>query len=338
MQQIVRDRAVARDMGSYDVHIHGGGLSGWAAAVSLAREGRSVLLSAPRTSLGHEIWAALSTWWPAELESPPLWQEIVSELERVNAARGTLLDAVAAQVALERAADEAGVELLLQVNAHPSEGDVTLLTGRWGLMAARSRVVIDATERGRLSVECGATSHARATDELIIRRALMVKTGLAHPERIEVGSDLPLAGGAVMAWTGLWPGDVILEAELDLPADYPTAMEMRSRRTMAEIAMRLRAAREEFAQGSLVHIALDSILPRRTVLDASDDSAAVARLQGDAGAVEVTCGMMLPAGTQHLIAASAALDLGEITARSCYYAPNAVSLGMAAAALAAEML
>ncbi|HCA47043.1 MAG TPA: hypothetical protein DEP45_06635, partial [Armatimonadetes bacterium] len=152
MQQIVRDRAVARDMGSYDVHIHGGGLSGWAAAVSLAREGRSVLLSAPRTSLGHEIWAALSTWWPPELENPTLWQEIVCELERVNAARGTLLDAVAAQVALERAADEAGVEVLLQVNAHPSDGDMTLLTGRWGLMAARSRVVIDATERGRLAL------------------------------------------------------------------------------------------------------------------------------------------------------------------------------------------
>lgn len=338
MQQIVRDGAVARDMGGYDALIWGGGLSGWAAALRLARSGRSVLLTAPRTSLGHEVWAAMSTWWPPELELPDLWAEIVGELERVNAARGTLVDPVATQVALERAAEEAGVELLMQVYAHPGGDDLTLLTGRWGVMAARSGVVIDATERGRLAVESGAKSRLRETDEGVVRRALMVKTGLSTPERIEVGEDLPLIDGSVAAWTGLWPGDVILHAELDLSTGDMTALELQSRRAMAEIAIRLRRAREEFAQGSLVAIAHDPIIPRRRVLEASDDASVVARVRCDDGECVVTRGMMLPAGADGVIAASPALDLGEISAQSCYHAPNAVALGKAAAAIADEML
>ena len=338
MQEIVRDKAVARDMGSYDALVCGGGLSGWAAAVSLARVGHSVLLAAPRTSLGHEVWAAMSTWWPADLEAPELWREVMAELERVNAARGTLVDPVATQVALERTADEAGVEMLLQVNAHPGEGDLTLLTGRWGLLAARSSVLIDAGERGRFAVESGAKTRLRGTDEPVVRRALMVKTGVTEPERIEVGDDLPLRDGAVMAWTGVWPGDVILHAELDLPTDEMTALETQSRRTMAEIAIRLRREREDFGQGSLVHIAHDSILPRSSVLEASGDATVVAQVACDAGACEVTRGMMLPEGADGLIAASPALDLGEVSAQSCYHAPNAVALGVAAATLAAERL
>ncbi len=338
MEQITRDRAVARDIGSYDALIRGGGLSGWAAAVSLARTGHTVLLAACRTSLGHEIWAAMSTWWPPELGAPDLWAEIVDELERVNAARGTLVDPVATQIALERAAEEAGVEMLMQVNAHPGEADLTLLTGRWGLMAARSRVVIDASVRCTLAVESGARTRARGTDEPVIRRALMVKTGLSEPERIEVGEDLPLVDGTVMAWTGLWPGDVILHAEMDLPTGDMTALEMQSRQTMAEVAIRLRRTREEFEQGSLVSIAHDPVLPRERVLKASDDATVVAEVGSEGRAFEVTRGIMLPEGADGVIAASPALDLGEISAQSCYHAPNAVRIGEAAAAIAGEML
>jgi hypothetical protein len=306
--------------------------------VRLAREGSKVLLAAQHTSLGHEIWAAMSTWWPLGLGVPDLWAEIVGELERVNAARATLVDPVATQVALERAAEDAGVEILMQVYAHPDEGRRTLLTGRWGLMAARSRVVVDASTRCALAVESGARTRARKTDEPVTRRALMVKTGLTEPERIEVGEDLVLVDGSVMAWTGLWPGDVILQAELDLPTDDMTELETQSRRAMAEIAIRLRRTREEFVQGSLVQIAHDPILPRERVLEASDDPTVVTEIGSEDVALEVTRGMMLPGGAGGVIAASPALDLGEISVQSCYEAPNAVSLGEAAAAIAGDML
>ncbi len=337
MQQIVRERAVARDLGSYDALVWGGGLSGWAAAVRLARTGHEVLLAAPRTSLGYEVWAAMGTWWPPELEAPELWTEITNEVERVGAARGPLVDAVATQVALERAAEQAGVEMLMQVNAHPGNEDRTLLTGRWGLMAARSRVVIDGGSRGALAVEAGARARVRETDEPVIRRALMVKTGVTEPERIEVGEDLSLRDGTVMAWTGLWPGDVVLHAELDLPTGDMTALEMRSRRTMAEIAIRLRRTREDFGQGSLVSIAHEAILPRKRVLEASGDGTVVAEIRGEDGALDVTRGMMLPEGAGGVIVASPALDCGDISAQSCHHAPNAVAVGEGAAEIADEM-
>jgi len=62
MTVINRPKACAMDLGSYDALVIGGGLSGWAAAVSLARAGREVLLAAHRTGLGHEVWSALSLW------------------------------------------------------------------------------------------------------------------------------------------------------------------------------------------------------------------------------------------------------------------------------------
>ncbi len=348
MEQIERRQAVARELGDYDVLIFGGGLSGWATAVKLARSSHSVLLAASHTSLGHEVAAAMSVWWPGELELPDLWAEIVDELSGVNAAHETMVDPVATQVALERRAEEAGVELLLQVNAHPEAADRTLLTGRWGLMAARSAVTVDAGNRGDIAVEAGAQIHARITDEPVIRRALMVKTGITEPERIEIGEDLPLVDGAVMAWKGYWPGDVILEANLDLlppDADDPAAicrevaeLEMRSRQAMAEIVTRLRRTREEFAQGSLVSVAHDPVLPRSRVLVASQGDTPSATLRDDGIEVTVTRGMMLPKGTENVIVASPAVDSGGMTARASYYPPNAVALGEAAALLAEEML
>ena len=338
MEQIKREESVARDLGEFDAVICGGGLSGWAAAVSLARQERSVLLAANRTSLGHEISGAMSTWWPDCLEVPSLWQDILDELEDANAARGTMVDPVATQVALERAAEQAGVELLFQVNFHPGEGELTLLTGRWGLMATRSGIVVDASERGHFAIESGAKTRDRRSDEPVLRRALMVKTGLNEPERIGVGEGLPIADASVMAWTGFWPGDVIIEAELDLPADDMTSLEVASRRAMIEIVSRLRESREDLAQGSLVAVALDPILRRETVLAATGDDTAACSLHGGEGEVMVTRGMMLPEGTADVIAASPALDLGEITARECYHAPNAVLLGEAAGKLAGEML
>lgn len=338
MEQIARQQAVARDLGAFDALVFGGGLSGWAAATTLAREGRSVLLAAQHTFLGHEIAGAMNSWWPASMQAGALWGEVVDELEAAGATRGSMVDPVATQVALERMAEQAGVELLYQVTAHPGEGDLTRLTGRWGLMAARSGVVIDAGARGRFAAECGAIAQGRQSDEPVIRRALMVKTGLTEPERIEVGSDLPLRDGTVMAWTGLWPGDLIVEAELDLPATEMTALETASRRAMLEIVSRLRANCQALAQGSLVAVALDPILPRDIVLEPSAAGEPVCRLQGDEAEAPVTRGMMLPEGADGVIAASPALDLGEISARECYYAPNAVALGEAAAAVAGERL
>jgi len=340
MRSIRRDAALARDLGSFDALVVGGGLSGWAAAVSLARGGRGVLLAAEHTSLGHEIWAAMSIWAPpdAALPAPELWGEVARELEGANAARGTMVDPVAAQVAIERLAIGAGVRMLLQVRAHPGEGGTTLLTGKWGLMAARAAVAIDATQGASLAEQAGAGFELRETGEPVVRRALMVKTGLSEARRVEVGDDLPLVDGTVMCWPGVWPGDVILEAEFAVPTDDRDALEIETRMQMAEVAARLRAEHGEFRQGSLVTIAHDPILPRERVLVGSDDPTVAAQVECDAGTFDVTRGAMLPAGTERLVVVSPAIDVGEASMRACQHAPNAVRLGLAGAGPAAEII
>ncbi|MGD9498291.1 MAG: FAD-dependent oxidoreductase [Armatimonadota bacterium] len=340
MASISRPLASATDLGGYDALVCGGGLSGWAAAVSLARAGHRTLLASEHTSLGHEVWGAMSVWWPpdASLPVPALWREVAGRLAAANAARGPLVDPVATQVLLEQMAREAGVRVLLQVTAHGGKEGPTLLTGKWGLMAARAVVVIDATARGRLALERGASLRATGTDEPVVRRALMVRTGVAEPRRMEVGRGLPLRDSAVMVWPALWPGEVVVEAEFALPIDDTSVLEIGTRRAMAEVAARLRAADEAFGRGSLMHIAHEPILPRERVLVARDDASAATQVECDEGVFDVARGALLPAGADGVVAASPAVDLGPISARACSHAPNAVRLGEAAAQVAQALV
>ena len=239
---------------------------------------------------------------------------------------------------LEEIARDAGVRILLQVTAHAGEGELTLLTGKWGLMAVRRRVVIDATPQARLAVEMGGSLRATGSDEPVVRRALMIHTGVAEPRRVGVGGDLPLRDGTVMAWPTMWPGEVILEAEFALPAGDMSALDIETRRAMAEIAARLRAADEAFGQGSLMHIAHDPILPRERVLVASDDAAQATQVECDDGVFDVARGALLPASADGVVAASPAVDVGPVSARCVSHAPNAVRLGEAAAQVAQAVL
>ena len=89
---------------------------------------------------------------------------------------------------------------------------VTLLAGKWGCW--RRALVIDASARGRLAAEMGATW--AAAPRPVVRRALMVHTDVTEPRRWRWGGP---AAAPVLAWPTLWPGDVVIEAEFDLPAE-----------------------------------------------------------------------------------------------------------------------
>jgi len=223
------------------------------------------------------------------------------------------------------------------VSAHAGGDGLTLLTGKWGLMAARADVVIDASARGLLAEEMGATLTARSTEEPVVRRALMIHTGVTEPRELAVGEDLPLRG-PVMAWPTMWAGDVVIEAEFDLPTDDLSALDVQTRRALAEVGARLRAADEAFGQGSLMHIAHDPILPRDRVLAPGDDAEIATQVECEDGVFEVARGALQPSGTERLVAASPAIDLGPLSARASQFAPNAVRLGEAAAVSAQQML
>jgi len=318
---LTRPEGPATDLGNHDALVVSGGLSGWAAAVTLARAGRDVLLAAERTALGYEVWGALSLWHGEResLPASPLMAEVLRGLSSVNAVQDGALDPVATQILLERAAEEAGVKLLYQVYCHWAETGRVTVTGKWGTMSASAPVLVDATRAGGLALEAGASVAARATDESSLRRALMIRTECNEETELEVGDGLPVIGGRILARPGVWPGDVILEARLDIEAADPSDLEIESRRAMATAAARIRERSPGFGHASLVHVAHDAIVPRDRVIEGAQET-------------------LLPAGAPGVVLASPVADLGELTAAACYQACNAVRTGETAAAFAGQLL
>lgn len=319
METVKRPAGQALDLGCFDAVVYGGGLSGWAAAVTLARQQRRVLLAADHTALGWEIWGALSVWVEDDSGSP-LLGELLAGLKSSNAWRAGVLDPVAAEVVLDRLITEAGAKLLLQVHCHPSSDQELLVTGKWGLMAARAAVVIDATPAGRFAREAGATFTARATDELALRRAFMVRAALSAPAEFPVPMELPVAGSKVLARLGRWPGDVILQAALTLDTADPHHFETASRRALTNVGSHLRANEPAFAASSFVQVAHEPILPRAEVC------------QGCPGQP------LVPQGVERVVLASACADFGDLSAEQWHTPAHAICIGETAAELAAEMI
>ena len=338
MDTITRETGSAANLGSFDAVICAGGLSGWAAATTLARAGREVLIASERTALGWEVWGAMSLWLQASDDWPGLLSKIIDGLTAAGAISSDTLDPVATEVLLDRLAADAGVITLLQVYAHASEEQRVLLTGKWGLMSVGARAVVDATCTGTIARESGGQAVARTTDELPLRRMLIVKADLAEPAEFAVPAELPVSGGKVLARLGRYPGDVIVEARLELDPTGGSRFEIDSRRAMNEVAAHLRASYEPFAHTSLVQVAHDAALPRCEVLRGSEDVSPISTLTTADGPLSVTRGAMLPGGTSDRVLASPAADLGAITTVEYHQAANAIRVGEAAAALASEMI
>ncbi|HUS80580.1 MAG TPA: FAD-dependent oxidoreductase [Armatimonadota bacterium] len=338
MDTIRREAGPARGLGSFDVLVCGGGLSGWAAAVMLGREGRQVLLAAERTALGREVWAALSLWLSEAPDARPgLLRELLDGLAVVDAVAGATLDPVATEVVLDRMADEAGVRLLFQVRCHP-DGEQWLVAGKWGLMAACAGVIVDATPEGLGAAEAGGAVVPRGTGELPIRRALIINAECDAPISLSVPRALPISDGRVTARPGRWRGDAIIEARLDLDAEDPSVLEIESRRALTEVAAYLRAQQPGFAASSLVQVAHDAVMPRSYVIAAGTSGEGDLTLATDDGPVRVRDGALLPEATQRLLLASPAADLGAVTGEECCRPENAIRIGETAARLAASML
>ncbi len=107
----------------WDVAVAGGGLIGWAAAVTAARAGKRVVLVCRRSSLGWEISAALDVWLIADRS--PLADEDRRRAAKIGAAAGDQIASAAAEFILDEIAAEAGVEILLYAAAlSPAVADI----------------------------------------------------------------------------------------------------------------------------------------------------------------------------------------------------------------------
>ncbi|HOI55752.1 MAG TPA: FAD-dependent oxidoreductase, partial [Phycisphaerae bacterium] len=99
----------------HEILVAGGGLCGWAAALTAARAGRKVLLVSRRAQLGWQIALAhaVRLWDRAAPPAGGLAAELLSRLAAQGAARDGILCPPAAELMMHQMAQEAGVELLL---------------------------------------------------------------------------------------------------------------------------------------------------------------------------------------------------------------------------------
>ncbi len=312
METIRREPGKALSLGSFDVVVCGGGLSGWAAAVTLARLGHEVLLAAEHTALGWEIWGALSVWLESDADPPDMLNELLDGLSPVNAVATGVFDPVATEVYLDRVASEAGVKLLLQVCCQAGDPGQVLVNGKWGLMAAQTRVIVDATPTGTVAASAGAKIVARETNELPLRRALMVRADLDDDAQFAVPAEFPVSDSTVTARRGRWEGDVIIEAALTLPTSDPSRFEMDSRRALTEIGAYLRTEVPAFAACSFVQVGHDAVLPR------------------DAVCIGTPGEPLVPEAVEGLVLASPVADIGDLSAVACQRPGAAIAVGLSA--------
>ena len=139
----------------YEIVVIGGGLCGVASALSVAEQGRRVLLVEKRASLGWEITSAF------ELDlndihlnrSESVIQSFLNRLRRVGGLRNDCVDPAIVEMLLGRLVTEVKCELLLYTRPVKiflgTDGIAEMVVGnKNGEMTIKARIFVDATENG----------------------------------------------------------------------------------------------------------------------------------------------------------------------------------------------
>jgi len=196
----------------YDVAVLGGGLCGFAAARSLARAGARVLLVERRPVLGWEAtWAFRLDLHEATCEAAQWFRDAMAA---AGGCRNGFLDAPIAEIVLDKAASDAGMEVLLyaQPVAVAQQGDLVsgvLLGTKSGEVLVRARAFVDATENALLWRLAGGV--VERPGRIPARHALFLNH-VAGPAPEGPRSLGDLAGcREVVLRPGVWPGEAAVE-------------------------------------------------------------------------------------------------------------------------------
>ncbi|MBM4163563.1 MAG: FAD-dependent oxidoreductase [Lentisphaerae bacterium] len=133
----------------YDVAIMGGGLCGIGAALTLARNGKKVIICERRPLLGWEITAAYTCNLDASASAAV--HRIRRAISAVYGLQGDAVDAVVAEVALDNLAESYGIDVLLYstpTDLIAESGRVTgvVIGNKAGEQVVQADVYVDATE------------------------------------------------------------------------------------------------------------------------------------------------------------------------------------------------
>ncbi len=154
--------------GKYDIIVCGGGPSGFAAAVSGARQGKKVLLLEQGGCLGGFWTRGLLTWLIDTFDKGAFLDEVMDRLEknadgkRLQHISRFTADTEKTKLEFERMCKEAGVDILYHTfvsDAVVEDRRVrsVLTESKSGHLYFESEVFIDATGDGDLGYHCGAS-------------------------------------------------------------------------------------------------------------------------------------------------------------------------------------
>lgn len=248
-----------------DVLIVDGSLGGIAAALSLARCGRRVVLAESRTYLGREITATLRPW----LSEPQAGTPLPRLLHECTApATGSPVDGErplhmnALKCGLEDALLEAGIQLLYAtrpVALHREDGRLrgVVVANKSGRQLITCTTVID-TSATAIAARIGGAAFDTAgdTESRFMRTVEFDNVSEPLPRRLTIPENLGIDGSAVTVHRGhRGEGHVLLEHAVMLPRNVDSAVgltrrEARARRVSEALVDYLYASEPAFAEAA----------------------------------------------------------------------------------------
>ncbi len=234
----------------YDAAVFGNGLCGFAAAMALAERGARVLLAGRRPVLGWEATWALQL--DLDGASSRIGRRIVEELSKVNGWKGGRADACILQMALDRMAADAGVELLyyaqpVALSVADAGAAGVVVAGKSGHHTVRAKAYVDATESGLLWDMAGAGPARPPETEATF--ALQLSRVEPLEERVYLG-DLGDARDVTVK-PNVWPGEVMVEF------DSPTCDVRAARRALPGVLAAVRERLPGLAGGVVTNVAVE---------------------------------------------------------------------------------
>jgi flavin-dependent dehydrogenase len=194
----------------YDVLVIGGGLSGFACAVKSAQNGKSVLLIERRPVLGWE------STWACQLDfsgtADSVAQSVIKKLSEVSGFKNNRTDAPILEMALDRMADETGVNVLLY--SYPVrvifDGDTAfgvVIGNKSGEQILKARIIVDATEEALLWRQTEYYEDYKYTG--VDSKQVIFFNNAEGEIKLPMGLD-----DGIMLYPSIWKGEVLAEFEV----------------------------------------------------------------------------------------------------------------------------